>query len=220
MSLLDLFFPRKCPYCLKLIDKSQLECESCRSEFPTEPYMRILPSGNSCVSAFIYDSKVRDALTRYKFTGKREFYKSFASAVADAVIKSEIIADMVTSVPLSKKRMRIRGYNQSELVARETARILGIDYAETLIKCRENQEQHTLNHEERSTNITGVYQRIEKTDLQGKSVLLIDDIVTTGYTLSECCEVLTKNNNIKIVCGTVATAEDFCHGFPNIPNEI
>lgn len=73
MSLLDLFFPRKCPYCLKLIERGRLECDKCRSEFPKEPYIRTIPSGNECVSAFMYDSKIRDALARYKFRGKREF---------------------------------------------------------------------------------------------------------------------------------------------------
>lgn len=66
----------------------------------------------------MYDSKIRDALARYKFRGKREFYKSFSAVLANAVAESEIIADMVTSVPLSKKRLYMRGYNQSELIAR------------------------------------------------------------------------------------------------------
>lgn len=205
MSLLDLFFPRKCPYCLKLIEREQLECDKCRSEFPKEPYIRILPSGNRCVSAFAYDSKVREALARYKFGGKREFYKSFALVLANAIAENEIIVDMVTSVPLSKKRMRTRGYNQAELIARELAGLLELDYAETLIKCRENLEQHTLDHEFRAENIVGAYKAIEKVDLQNKTILLIDDIVTTGYTLSECCRVLSEHNNVKVICGTVAT---------------
>lgn len=205
MSLLDWLFPKKCPYCGIIIDKTRLECESCRSEFPQKPYIRTLPSGNECVSAFIYDSRVRDALSEYKFRGKREFYKSFSSALANAVIESEIIVDTVTCVPLSKKRMRTRGYNQSELIAREVARLLGIDYIETLIKYRNNLEQHTLDHKTRAVNIIGVYKRIEKVNLQGKSILLIDDIVTTGCTLSECCRVLSESSGIKIICGAVAT---------------
>ncbi|MCI5656309.1 MAG: ComF family protein [Candidatus Pseudoruminococcus sp.] len=206
MNLLDLFFPRKCPYCLKLINRGELECAECRSEFPKEPYIRTLPSGNKCVSAFMYDSKVREALTRYKFRGKREFYKSFGAILANVVADGEIIADIVTSVPLSKKRLRVRGYNQSELIARELAKILELDYAETLIKCCDNLEQHTLNHDVRAENIIGVYKVIDKINLQGKKILLIDDIVTTGYTLSECCRVLSESENINITCATLATA--------------
>lgn len=205
MNLLDLFFPKRCPYCMELIAKQQLECDKCRSEFPRKPYKRILPSGNECVSAFIYNSGVREALTRYKFGGKREFYKSFGSVLANAVADSEMIADIVTSVPLSKKRMRKRGYNQSELIARETARLLELDYSETLIKCRENLEQHTLDNKLRAENIIGVYQPINNLDIQDKTILLIDDIVTTGYTLSECCRILSQYDNVKIICGTVAT---------------
>lgn len=205
MKLLDLFFPKRCPYCMELIYREQLECDKCRSEFPRKPYKRILPSGNECVSAFIYDSKVRDALTRYKFGGKREFYKSFGSALANTVAESELIADIVTSVPLSKKRMHTRGYNQAELIARETARLLGLDYSETLIKCRENLEQHTLDNKLRAENIIGVYQLADKIEVQDKTILLIDDIVTTGHTLSECCRVLSQYGNVKIICGTVAT---------------
>lgn len=206
MGILDLFFPRKCPYCLGLINRKELECAKCRSEFPKEPYIRIIPSGNECVSAFMYNSMVRDALTRYKFTGKREYYKSFASVLAESIADSELAADIVTSVPLSKKRLRMRGYNQSELIAKEVARILELDYIETLIKCRDNLEQHTLDHKVRAENIIGVYKSITGIDLQGKRILLIDDIVTTGYTLSECCSVLSENNNVSIICGTVATA--------------
>ena len=154
----------------------------------------------------MYDSKVREALTRYKFRGKREFYKSFGAVLANAVADSEIIADMVTSVPLSKKRLRVRGYNQSELIARELAKILELDYTETLIKCRDNLEQHTLDHEIRAENIIGVYEPIDKINLQGKRILLIDDIVTTGYTLSECCRILSESSDVDITCATVATA--------------
>ena len=82
----------------------------------------------------------------------------------------------------------------------------GIEVAETLIKCRDNLEQHTLNHEIRAENIIGVYKPIDKINLQGKRILLIDDIVTTGYTLSECCRILSENNDIDITCATVATA--------------
>lgn len=206
--LSDLFFPRKCPYCSRLLEKDELECAECRSLFPKKPYRKTIPSGNLCVSAFAYNGKVRDALVGYKFYGKRDFYKSLAAALASFFAKEELIADIVSCVPLSKKRKAERGYNQSELIARELAKILGLEYKESLIKLRDNAEQHGLGRELRMKNPQGAYKAIEGLNLDGKTLVLIDDIVTTGYTLSECCRVLSESYDVKIICATAASASE------------
>lgn len=202
---LNLIFPRKCPYCSKTIKGTELECAKCRAGFPEKPYIRILPSGNECVAAFKYDGAVREAITIYKFRGRREFCKSFSAALARAVTESGWNIDLITSVPLSKKRMKTRGYNQSELIAREVGRLLSVEYKRTLEKFRNNKEQHSLSRDERKTNIIGVYRLLDGIDLSEKTIFLVDDIVTSGYTLSECCHVLSDNSNAKIICGAVAS---------------
>lgn len=205
-SLWSLLFPVRCPYCGIIIERNELECEKCRSGFPNKPYIRILPSGNECVAAFQYNGVVREALKRYKFCGKRDYYKSFSAVLVEVLINDGRSFDLVTSVPLSKKRMRVRGYNQSELIAREVARLTNTKYIETIEKICENKEQHNLNHEQRKTNIIGVYHRIDGINFSKRKVLLIDDIVTTGYTLSECCQILEKDDNVEIFCAVIANS--------------
>lgn len=202
---MNLIFPKKCPYCGEIIKGNELECEKCRAGFPDKPYIRILPSGNECVAAFKYHGVIRDAMQMYKFRGKREFYKSFSAVLAEAVDKCGWNFDLITSVPLSKKRMRTRGYNQAELIAREVGRLFSVEYRRTLEKFRENKEQHSLNHDQRETNIIDVYRCLDGIALSGKTIFVVDDIVTTGYTLSECCRVLEENNNTKIICGAIAS---------------
>lgn len=206
VSPLEFLFPRKCPYCGKIIIGDRLECDICRAGFPQKPYIRIIPGGNECVAAFKYDGVVRDAIKIYKFYGKREFCKSFSAALAQVVYEYFGEPDLVTSVPLSKKRLRARGYDQSELIGREVGRLLSVEYMRTLEKIIDNAEQHSLSHEERKSNIIGVYKRLSGIRLNGKTVLIVDDIVTSGYTLSECCRILAENSDVRIICGTVASA--------------
>ncbi len=203
---LKFLFPRKCPYCGKIITGDRLECDMCRAGFPQKPYIRTIPSGNECVAAFKYDGKVREAVKSYKFYGRREYCKSLSAALARVVREYFGEPDIVTNVPLSKKRLKERGYDQAELIAVEVGRLLSVEYRRTLEKVIDNREQHSLNHEERKVNIAGVYRRLEGLDLSGKTVLIVDDIVTSGHTLSECCRMLAENSGVKIICAAAASA--------------
>lgn len=205
-KILSLFFPPKCPYCQKPIGLTLTECDKCRSEFPTFAKSEIIPSGEMCISPFVYDSLVRQAIINYKFYGRKQSADSFSKILADTV-KSEyadIHFDTVTAVPLSGKRLRERGYNQSEIVAKQVAEILKIPYERLTDKVKENREQHDLSLEERKENIQGVYALCGNASVSGKTILLIDDVITTGYTLSECCRVLKSGGASKIYCAAIA----------------
>ncbi len=108
-------------------------------------------------------------------------------------------------MPISSERKKSRGYNQSELVARGVSSFLGIPYSDCLVKIKDNPEQHFLSNSGRKSNVKGVY-RLSGTDIKDKKVLLIDDIVTTGSTISECAKVL-RSGGAEVYCAAVALAK-------------
>jgi ComF family protein len=124
--------------------------------------------------------------------------------MAQAWQKQEIEADIVTSVPLSKRRLRLRGYNQAELLAKTIAHGLGLPYQELLVRKRHVKEQSRLKREERLTNVLGAFAPIDGLDLGGKRVLLVDDVLTTGATTSECSRALLKAGASSVYVLTMA----------------
>ena len=117
--------------------------------------------------------------------------------------------DTVTWVPVSKKREHERGYDQARLLAKATAKALGLPLTPTLHKQRNTQPQSgTGDAAKRRANIAGAYRMKTGADVTGKRILLMDDIVTTGATLSECARVLGKAGAEQVVCATVARSAD------------
>ena len=114
--------------------------------------------------------------------------------------------DIITAVPMYYKNMRERGYNQSELLAKECAEIFNIPYAELVEKHKKNKAQHTLKGKERESNVQGVYRVIDSQAVADKNILIIDDIITTGNTLGECCKVLKKAGCKNICCAALCAA--------------
>ena len=113
--------------------------------------------------------------------------------------------DIVISVPVSKKRKKQRGYNQSELIAQDICRKLDKKYAKNiLIKTKNTVAQSTLNKEQRQENAKGVYSLKNENKIKNKKVLLIDDIYTTGSTVNECARVLKQANLEEIGIFTIA----------------
>ena len=204
--ILSFIYPNKCPYCKKIIDYKSTECMSCAEKMYSTSFRRIIGDNLICYAPLKYNSIVKNALVEYKFKNQRHYYKSFAKAMVNVSEINNLRFDTVTSVPLSEIRRKNRGYNQSELVAREFTYHYGIPYIETLKKVMENKEQHTLSREERAYNVKGVYDLLD-CDISGKTIIICDDIVTTGHTLAECANVLLKRNAKDVICMAVATVD-------------
>ena len=115
--------------------------------------------------------------------------------------------DAVTWVPVSKKRLKKRGFDQAELLARTAGRALDLPAAALLRKCRHTQPQSGLEEESaRRANALGAYELLPGGKLEGKRVLLVDDVVTSGATLSECGRVLLQGGAAAVYCLTLAQA--------------
>ena len=115
--------------------------------------------------------------------------------------------DLITWVPLSTKRAKARGYDQAMLLALAVALELDDVAVETLVKTTHIQAQSTITDKEmRRANVSGVYELRDKELINGKRILLIDDIITTGSTLAECARVLLMGGAESVVCATLARA--------------
>lgn len=205
--LLSIIFPDKCPYCGKLLKYRQTACEECRNEFPNTPKIKKLYSDNYCIAPFAYDGKVRQAILDFKFRKIKFNAESLSEEIARAFISSELNADVVTYVPTSFSSQWKRGFDQSDLIARRTAKILDIPFVPLLKKTGKNKVQHELDSEQRRTNVIGVYTAVSCDKAKGKNVLLIDDICTTGSTLSECSKVLFSAGAVNVYCASAAMVE-------------
>ena len=146
-----------------------------------------------CIAPYLYEDKIQDLVVKFKFYHKPQYGAFFGNKLAEAVCDKgmESMCEVVVSVPISKERLKERGYNQSELIAKKTSECLGIPYINCMIKTKHNSEQHQfyITEEDRKENVKGVYELAENKHIINKKVLLVDDIVTTGYTLAECAAV-------------------------------
>ena len=134
---------------------------------------------------------MRESLHRYKFRGAAAYYRVYAELMAACLREQRLEPDLVTWVPLSRRRLRRRGYDQARLLAEEIARLRELPCEKTLEKIRNNPPQSgTSGASERQKNVRGVYRAV--TSFAGEHVLLVDDIVTTGATLSEAAEELLR----------------------------
>lgn len=210
-KVLDLLFPPKCVFCGKLTGAGSV-CRDCgRTILLSEvPRKRELPDGLRCVAAFPYEGAVRDSILRFKFEGRDHYANLYGELLArTAALELAEEFDLVTWVPVSKKRKRQRGYDQAELLAAALCRCWQTQPLRTLEKTVHNEAQSGLESaERRRANVLGVYEAVKREQFAGKRLLLVDDILTTGSTVSEAARVLRLAGAAQVTVLTLATATD------------
>lgn len=173
-------------------------CSECIKKFEAIPLFNPL-EGNGKVSYYIsgyyYNDTLKQLIHRYKFNSEYALSDLFSKMLYDRIkdISELHEFDFITSVPISRKRLLKRGFNQAELIAKKVSEMLEIPYVNCIHKCRHTVAQSTLKKSKRADNIRGAfladYERVSD-----KRILLIDDIVTTGSTMNECAvELFSKN---------------------------
>ena len=211
-SILDLLFPPKCVFCGRVPGNSEdAWCSKCTDSLPFT-----FNSGRQegshydfCVSPLYYTGVVRKSILRFKFKGASAYADVYGKVLADCIKENpDMDYDIISWVPLSSVRERSRGYDQAMLLALATALHLDDVAIETLAKPHDVRAQSELSGiEERSANISGAYEATDPELIDGKCILLIDDIVTTGSTLSECAKVLLSAGAARVVCAALARGE-------------
>ncbi len=144
--------------------------------------------------AAVYDGAVGESIRLLKFNGRRRLAQPLAAMMAgfaEAELDQEHF-DVLVPVPLHRVRLRSRGFNQSALLAQSLADPMGLPVSEALARVRPTRVQSLLNDTERPANIVGAFGVSPGHPFKNASVLLIDDVVTTGSTVSECAAALRR----------------------------
>lgn len=211
-AILNLLFPPKCIFCAGLLEQPDLlMCPHCQQKLPwlqeSEAEKKV-EFVSLCVSPLRYRHPVDESIKRFKFKGRRWYAKNYGVLTAQCVRDHlEGKYDLISWVPVSSRRKRSRGYDQAFLLARETAQHLGWPLTSTLEKVIHNRAQSNLKgYAARRANVLGVYRVPEPSVVAGKRVLLVDDVVTTGQTLSECARALRTAGAAEVFGVTLAKA--------------
>ena len=207
---LDLFLPPRCPYCGKVLPYGQTDCPDCTPVKPDtfwgaipQPDGEVLP----CAAPFRYQGAIRQALLRFKFRGEVELADFFAGYIAQIAEEQELPFTVLTNVPISPWRRLRRGYDQGALLARAAATCIRAPYRPLLRRCRRIRQQHfLLSTRARWDTVRNAFAVRPRAKVRGEYVLLIDDIATTGATLSACAQALRQAGAKGVVCLTAALA--------------
>ena len=213
MNIIDNFFnliyPPVCGFCNQICKECLCKkCEIKIKEYQINSIRKIKDkSFDELLCIFKYKDIIRNTLIKYKFQNKSYLYKTFSKII----LKNKKICgflknyDIIIPVPISKKRKKQRGYNQSYLITREIAKYSNLKYEkDCLVKQIDTIEQSKLDKIQRKLNVQGVYRVINKEKIISKNILLLDDIYTTGSTVNECAKTLKQAGANKIGVLTIA----------------
>lgn len=153
-----------------------------------------------------FHGTVRAALHAIKYGGERRLAEPLGAAVARRWARSGMGTDLVTNVPVHVDRARQRGYDQAELIGRVAARRLGLPFVPLLERTRATTAQFDLDRGDRAANVAGAFAVAPDVaaTLPGHWVLLVDDVVTTGATLSACASALESAGALAVSAIAVA----------------
>ena len=209
-GILDFFFPRRCPFCGAVAGK-ELLCNKCLRSLPfTGEHAVREGTFGRCAAPLYYEDRVREAILQFKFKAKLGGLSCFGMLMAECAAEHYSGAfDAITWVPVSKKRLKKRGFDQTRYLTGSMCVDWHVAPIETLRKVADNPPQSTLETEEqRRANVLGVYEAVNAEQFRGKRLLLVDDILTTGATLSECVRVLKEAGAGEVMCLTLAMSRD------------
>jgi ComF family protein len=213
MNLLDLLFPPRCPFCRKIQRVSGV-CAACARVLPrTEGRYVLRKEGDFvCAAPLWYEGIAREGILSFKFHGAQSAGREFGAMIARCAAEEfSGRFDTVTWVPVSRKRLRSRGFDQSRILAEEACRCWDTKPRRLLRKIGDNPAQSTLKGGDaaRRANVLGMYDPEPKAEIAGKRVLLIDDICTSGATLRECVRVLRAAGAEDVVCAALAHTREY-----------
>ena len=220
-KLLDIFFPKRCVSCQKY---GELLCFDCAKEIELiktdicpecgkishlAGYCRnckakLKTKLSGIVIAASYQSRpVKEMIHNLKYCGLVELSEHLAEILCQKLYSFDLMRYIVVPVPLHKKRLNWRGFNQSALIVQHVAKKLGLEYVDCMKRLRDTKPQVTLKRGERRANVAGAFE-CKSSIVEGKNILLIDDVATTGATLLECAKALKSAGAKKIIAAVVA----------------
>lgn len=210
-ALMDLLYPPKCPDCAKLTAAHGHWCDGCVQKLAADrmisPAAHRLRSLDACRALYEYESSLKRIMHEMKFRQGARYgiYLDWLLERSGFQPEREGV-QCVVPVPLHAKRLRSRGFNQTELIFKNWTLRRGLPWMEALGRVKETQPQWELSLTQRRDNIRGAFAVIDPGLVAGKNILLVDDIFTSGLTLDECAKELKKAAAGKIYGLTLASS--------------
>ncbi len=218
-DLIDLIFPRTCVVCGELLSPQEKDiCINCLSTLPKIEKIHLDEIEKSFwgkveierATSFMYyhkNSPYNNLIHRLKYKNRPDTGDRLAFLAAKEIAESGFFDDIdaIVPLPLSKRKMRQRGYNQCDYIAKGLSRATGIPVIKNAVKrLKSNETQTHKSRDERWQNVEGIFALSDATLLEGKHILLIDDILTTGATLASCAKSIQEGCQCKISIFTLA----------------
>jgi ComF family protein len=222
-EIFDFFLPRFCFSCnRKLLSYEEVVCPECLSKIKLADLARLqqefnrkflekkIISGFTSLYVFEKDKELQHIIHPLKYNQRFLIGKFLGKKLGNSIMSTlnEWLIDFIVPVPLHQLKKAERGYNQSFYIAKGISEITGLPINDKVIKRKRfTQSQTTMNMKERQANISNAFKINNKNKLLGKNFLIVDDVITTGATTSECGKVLLKTGANKIYAASVAIAD-------------
>lgn len=212
-SLKDFLYPPSCPLCGTSIPGEVILCSACRNRMETragsyDSSGRNIEGIDAVCALLPYDADCRTLVHDLKYHGRPSVGLFFGELLGEKAVRNAVIGHdaIIVPVPLHPAKFRERGYNQSERIACGITRSTGCAVDETLIgRSRKTPTQTALDADERARNVSGAFRYIGGAIPEDRTVVLVDDVLTTGSTLSECAKALREGGAKRIVACVAAT---------------
>ena len=219
-DFLNLIYPNICICCdEKLVNSEKILCSHCLADIPKTNFNdirqnilaemfwgRIQIEGATSLLYFRAESRYRKVLHKLKYEGQQDIGTQLGILLGNELVKTEMnTIDYLIPVPLHPKRLRRRGFNQSEIIANGVSKVLDKPVINNVVKRKSyNLSQTEKGRYDRWLNVEGIFDVLAPNFLDNKRILIIDDIITTGSTIEACVDAINKASDCKIYICSVA----------------
>lgn len=211
--ILDLFFPNRCPVCKNFIKYDELMCKKCIGKLK-----KYIPGNNETfiqvndmfldkiLAGFYYENEVKNGIYSLK-DGHKEFGYYLGNILAELIKQDELISksDYIIPVPMSEKNLKLRRYNQADIITETISVNTGIKIMTDILYKDQSEVQHSLNKTQRMKNVSAY--NIKNIDLSGMKIIICDDVCTTGSTINRCAELLKNMGAAKVYAAVGTTTK-------------
>lgn len=210
--MIDYIFYNKayCNLCLENKTSEKI-CSDCMERLEFVEGIKELDYG-PCIYPLFYNNFVKEAIKRFKYNKCSYLAKVFSEIMEDTLKSMDIYYDYISYIPMFSEDEYDRGYNQSKLLGMQLAKKNGIICLDLVKKTRSTKHQNKLKRLNRLDNLHDAFEIIDQEEIMGKTILLVDDLVTTGSTFNTMSKIIKDKYDVNIICIAIASSESNFQG--------